>query len=294
MPVKTLTDFLVAIRQNLFEHGKIRYRKASTTSAGNSTGTTAVDSGASGFVDNYFNGCYFRTLSGVGARQKEVLVSGFTSATGTYTFAESIGTQVQSGVPYEVFEKGIFTDVAIIDWLNAELAAVPTYLNDDALVHIIKKTTMSGTSGVASLPADALKIISVEINGRVAALLSPDEKNRFSDDPWIPAVSGTNYVAIFTGSTGVDSNNLYGRLEYKPNDNATVTYTIIPKLPDISDSQTFTAPEWLFDILALGATARAFLASEDFDNYRLYKNLRDERIVAINQGSIGRAKVEKG
>ena len=293
MTPKTLTDFLVTIRQNLFEHGKIRYRKSATTSSGNSGGTTAVDSGASSFVDGYFNGCYFRLLSGTGARQKEVLVSGFTSASGTFTFAETIGLQVASGVSYEVFEKGIFTDVAIIDWINAELAAVPTYLNDDALVHIIKKTTTSGTSGVASLPSDALKIISVEIGGRVAALLNPDEKNRFTSDPWIPAVSGENYVAIFTGSTSVDSDNLYGRLEYRPNDNATVTYTIIPKLPDISSSQSLNAPEWLFDILCLGATARAFLASEDFDNYRLYKGLRDERISVINQGNLGRAKVEK-
>ena len=127
----------------------------------------------------------------------------------------------------------------------------------------------------------------------MAALLNPDERNRFTSDPWIPAVSGQNYVAIFSGDSGVDSNGLYGRLEYHPNDNATVTYTIIPKLPDISSSQNLNAPDWLFDILCLGATARAFLASEDFSNYEYYKSLRDERIAVINQGSARTTKIEK-
>ncbi len=290
---KTLSDFLVAVRQNLFEHNKIRYRKSTTTSAGNSSGTTVVDSSASSFVDDYFNGCYFRLLSGTGARQKEILVTDFVSSSGTFTLAETAGVQVGNGVSYEVFDKGIFTDTAIIDWINAELATVPTYLSGDALAQIVKKTSTPGTSGVASLPVDALKIISVEIGGRVAALLNPDEKNRFTSDPWIPAVSGQNYVAIFSGDSTVDSSGLYGRLEYRPNDNATVTYTIIPKLPDISSSQNLNAPDWLFDILCLGATARAFLASEDFNNYEYYKSLRDERIAVINQGSVGTTKVEK-
>ena len=132
---KTLSDFLVAVRQNLFEHNKIRYRKSTTTSAGNTSGTTAIDSSASSFVDDYFNGCYFRLLSGTGARQKEILVTDFVGSSGTFTLAETAGVQIGSGVLYEVFDKGIFTDTAIIDWINAELA-----LKHSAIIPVIAET----------------------------------------------------------------------------------------------------------------------------------------------------------
>lgn len=299
---KTARQLIESVRLNLFEYERIRYVRGTTTSAGATDGTTAIDSNLSSYLNDHFNGAFFRILEGAAARHKELLITDFASATGTVTLAASadnIGHQIASGTDYEIYDKGIWTDIQILEWLNTELARLPQLLPDGAIVHLIKKDTTAGTAGVASLPPDMLKFITLEVGGVVAGLLPPKDKNRFANDAFLPATTNRP-LAIFSGASAVDGNNLYARIEYRPANNATLTWTYIPKIPDVAQAdsagagaQTLQMPDHYADLLVLGATIRAFTASEDFSSASAFRSIYNERLQAIGASQAGKTKVEE-
>lgn len=286
-----LRKAIQTVRANLAEAGKARYVTGTTTSAGNSTGTTVVASELNAFLDDHFVGAFLRLTSGNGNLQKRVRITDFVQSTGTVTVAETLGVQVDSGVSFEIFDEGIYSDVDILEWLNAEQEELVDSLSNDAAATLIKRASTNATAGFgggttafAPLPSDAVRIVSAEISHRAVAILSPQERSRFTDDPFL---FGNDPVGIYCqdGSTA--------GIELRPNSNATVKWTYIPRFTTMSlSSQNLSTPDHLADLVILGATARALRASGDMVESREFETKKMTRIKMINELTAGKYKLE--
>jgi hypothetical protein len=77
------------------------YEASTTTSAGNSGGTTLVDTYASRYGDGYLSGMFIRITSGTSVNQIRRVTSN-TQATGTITVAPAFSAQVATSVTYQI------------------------------------------------------------------------------------------------------------------------------------------------------------------------------------------------
>jgi hypothetical protein len=77
------------------------YEASTTTSAGNSGGTTLVDTYASRYGDGYLSGMFIRITSGTCVNQIRRVTSN-TQATGTITVAPAFSAQVATSVTYQI------------------------------------------------------------------------------------------------------------------------------------------------------------------------------------------------
>ena len=291
---KTVEQIIESVRRNLFEAKKIRYFKGTTTSAGAADGTTAIDSSISGYNDDFFNGARFRPRDNVQTltTRGQVLITDFTGSTGTLTFEaaiapDGVGDQVASGTTYEIFDEGIWSDIAIIEWINSEQDALMALLTAEALATVTKRSTTAGTAGVAPNPTDMIRPIAITVGDRVAGLLNPDEQTRFKDDAFLPATTERPLAIFINGVSPTDG------LRYRPANNVTITWDYVPRLAEMTTTQDTELPDHYVSLLVLSVTATAFLASEDHNNHGLWKNLRDDRIKATNTLHAGKTKLEK-
>lgn len=285
---KNITQLITTVRANQLAGSRLRYKTGTTTGAGNAGGTTFVDSGLSTYADDFFNGCWARLTSGSFSKLKEVLVTDFVSSTGTVTVAETLGNQVATSTSYEIFEKNVWSDPHILEWLNGELASIAHLLDERVAPQLIKRSTVSGVSGVLQIPSDMVRLVSLRLTdgSGTVHLLHPSQRYRFDDDD----VGSNSYrLVIPAGSSSVDANQFYGRFEYKPTGNTSFDFDYIPKLADVSSSQVLQAPDWLADILVAGATYRGFVASDDFTKAQAYKTQRDELITLANRQQLSKA-----
>jgi len=268
---KTLRQLITSVRSNLAEKKAMRYVTGTTTSAGNAGGTTLIDSGLSSYLDTHFVGCVANLTSGTSAGHKQPLISIFVASTGTVTMAETIGVQVGSSVTYEIMEAGQWTDRQIIDALNGEQDEILEKLSDEALINVATRGTTAGTAGVGVLPTGMIRPITVLVDSVVAGVLNVDEENRFYNDPFLPGT--TNHpVGLYSGRSFL----------YRPANNATLTWSYIGRLAELSSSQSTELPDHYADLLVLLACKRLFAISEDFDSMKAFKILSDERLQAIN------------
>lgn len=174
-----------------------------------------------------------------------------------------------------------WTPAELLTYANEETVNLLTVLKDDVLSQFQKKSTTSGSSGVASIPSDALKILNYQIDGVTPVKLPSSQRYRFENDGFLGTTSSP--VAIFSGNASVDGNSLYGRLDFKPANNATITWYYIPKLPDVSSSQVLEAPDWFIDLVVLSTVSRALTAAGSFNEAEAFLNKRTERIKIINE-----------
>lgn len=282
---KTVEELIFSVRANQVDNTNFRYKTGTTTSSGNAGGTTFIDSGLSSFVDDFFNGCHARITNSGFSKLKEILITDFTSSTGTVTVAETFGGQILNTYTYEIFEKSVWTDPQIIEWLNSELSSLAHLLDDKVAASLIKKETVAGASGVLAIPDDMIRLIGIETTdgSGTVTMLHPTQRDRFNDDD---TASEAHRVVIPSGATSVDGNNIFGTYQYKPTDVESFDFYYIPKLADLTTSQDLQAPNWLADLLVLGATVRGFMASDDFDKAREFRGYRDDFIALANRQQI--------
>lgn len=286
-------QILQRVRANLAEAGRARYTTGTTSSDGNAGGTTFIASGLNIFLDDHFNGAYARLLSGTGAWHKRPRITDFTQSTGTVTATEGFGAQVVAGVSFEIFDEEIYSDVDLFNWINAEQDELVDVLTNDALLLLLKRGNTGAVAGFgggitafAALPSDAVRIISADISGRVVAILNPKERTRFYDDPFIPGTANEP-VGIYSQDGTTPG------IELRPNNNATVKWTYIPRITEVSLSQDdVSMPDHYVDLLVLGATARALRSSEDYTQAREFETKKFTRIKAINEQNQGTPRLE--
>lgn len=286
---KTIEQLIFSVRANQIDNTNFRYKIGTTTSTGNAAGTTFIDSALSTYVDDFFNGCFARITSGSFDKMREALVTDFVSSSGTVTVAETLGGAIVNTLTYEIFEKGVWTEPQIIDWLNAELSTLAHLLDDKALSMLIKKSTITGSSGVIStLPTDMVRLLSIRVSdgSGTVHLFSPTQRDRFDDDD---SNSSSHRIAIFSGSTIVDAGNIFSRIEYKPANTESFDLFYVPSLASLTTSQDLQAPDWVGDLLVLGATVRGFIASDDFNKAQTFKGYRDELVALANQQQLSKA-----
>lgn len=281
---KTAKQLIREVRQNLYELDKIRYNEGTTTSAGATTGLTLIDSSLSSFVDDYFVGAFVEITSGTFVNSGLSLITDFVSTTGTVTIDADLGGQIGSGVTYRITEQGIYTDSYILQLLNNALNSLPLWLSDYHLKVAQKKAVTTGVSGVTTIPEDLIYHFRIDVNDRRASVLENNQYKKFREDPFL--FDSNNPVVIFTGETSVDSNNQFGRLEYRPDNNVNIQWYYLPRLSDVNESSNIQLPTYLDYLITLDATQRALEASEDFDNAQVYEKQKTEQIQLINNKTV--------
>lgn len=284
----TVTSLILKVKTNLAEQKAMRYL-SSTATSGSST-TIVVSSLASVYPDDTFNGCYARLTSGVGANFKRVLVSDYTGSSGTFTLAESIGFTVTTNT-FEVFDVGIWADPDILSWMNDEQKELQILLSDEVQHQIVKRTSTTSSSGFAAYPSAMLRLVkhpeyglAVEVgDGVVTPIYSPAERMLLNDDAFLTATI-TEPVAWLSH----DGGSVYG-IRHHPTTVATVYWTHVPLLSDMTLSGNAGLPDFLTNLLVLGTTCHGFMSSEDFSNATAWKSKRDEQIKLLNQDFAGRS-----
>lgn len=277
---KTARQFLTAVRSNLSELKGLRYVSSIATADGGSTGLTLIDTTLSTYANDHFVGC----VAKIASDHRRPLISDFVSSTGTLTVGDGstpstgFGRQATIGVAYEIMEKGIWDDSELIQFGNESQIDLLNMLSDDALVTVAKGTTTAGTLGDSALPSDFIRLISLLISDSgssseftVAGIIPPDEEWRFYHDPFLTGNSD-NPVAIFRA----------GRVLYRPAVNATLKWSYIGKLLDLSGSQGFEWPDDFFPLICDRSTAKAFEVSEDYNSAAIFNRRFLEGVQARN------------
>lgn len=277
---KSARQFLTAVRSNLSELKGLRYISSTATADGSATGLTLIDSTLSAYQDDHFVNCTIKIASD----HRRPLISDFVSSTFTITVGDGVtastgfGRRATIGIAYEIMEKGIWDDNQIIEFGNQTQIDLLALLSDDALVTVAKGATTTGTLGDSALPTGFMRLISLLISDSgssteftVAGIIPPDEEWRFYHDPFLTGNSD-NPVAIFRA----------GRVLYRPAANATLKWSYIGKLLDLSGSQSFEWADDFFNLLCDRTTAKAFEASEDYNSAAIFNRRFVEQIQARN------------
>lgn len=178
-----------------------------------------------------------------------------------------------------------WTPAELLTYANLESVGLLNLIKDDALVQFQKKSTTVGSSGVAQIPSDAMHILGFQVAGVTPVMLKSNERSRFESDGYLGTTG--NPVAIFSGNVSVDANDIYGRLDFKPANNATITWYYIPKLPDVTSSQDLEAPDWYLDLLVLATVARALIANGQINEAEPFLLKRNEQVKMINERPAG-------
>lgn len=287
----TTKSLLIEVKSNLAEIKKFRYVTGTATSG---SSTSIVSSTlANTYPDDTFNGCFARLTSGSAANFKRVLVSDFTGATFTVTLAESIGFAITTQT-FEIFDRGLYDDPDILQWLNTEQIELAHMLTDEALTNFIKRDTTSGTTGFAAFPTDFLRNIqdAVEVGeNNVAPIYKPSERMIFADDAFIPGTT-LEPVAIYSSQEQGDGSFLRG-IDYKPANNLTVYWNYVAVPADMTLSGNMTLPDACRPALVAGATARALMMSEDMGQAGAWLKKRDMLIQVMNGQSQNRTRQDK-
>jgi hypothetical protein len=280
------------VRINLKEFDKIRYIEGTTTSSsGNDTQIISTNFStytAGSLVGAYVSmGHYPSNASGSSGHNNIALITAHSGT--TITFTPGLADTQDSGQTFTVFDKGIWSDLEIIDYIANEIYSLPDDFDPDALFSIVKDgVTTSGVTGVAPLPADLAVPVVVQIDDVVTPVLKATRRFRFDNDAFLPGTTNKP-VAIFSGASTLD-NGQYGRLRYRPANNATITWQYIPVLPVLTDSQNLELPDRLADVIVLGATARAYANAEMMEQALYYEKKKEQRVAKVNNTLVGVAK----
>lgn len=254
------------VRRFLNEEKSFRYKKTTTTSAGASTGATVISTNLTQ-VDDSWNGCIVRILSG-NAEGQERTVEDFANSTGTLTFTNNVfPVQIDSGVSIEIFEVGSWSgssiEQALLDSINYVAALVPK----EALEDYIVTETVGAVSGVADPPTSALDIHHITINGKPAVPISSKRYRRIisGQDSYLNPVGTTRYLYFFSGK---DSTN--GQLRFAPSGSFDVVYHKTPIAAWNSDGDITNFPDKLWQAVVCYSCSLLWDAAEDYDAARIW------------------------
>lgn len=260
-----MSDFstiLGKVRSTLLEAG-VRYKRTTATSAGAADGTTIVSTNLAELNDAWNNmDCTIITGQAALNGLKKV-VEDFTASSDTLTFTNNVWpVQVANSVTFELTEKGIW---AADDLRKFMEMAANWFLRRafDLNVNFTVQEDISGTSGIASLPANVMKFVEpiVKINDIVAAIISPDRAAVFDDDAFIDATNG-DFIAYFWGRASSSAN--VGQLIYKPATNQTCTFNFVP-LASFDTDGAWKPPNETWDAIAMITAGLALQANERTD-----------------------------
>ena len=276
-----IENLLIAVRSNLNEQKKSRYRRFTTTSAGASDGTTAICASLNDLNNDALNGCEMLVLSSGVLENKKRVVEDFVSSTGTLHFTNNaFEAQVPTSTVCEVFEKGIWSSADIklklIDAINFLAGALPKA----ALNGYVRKEAVGSVGGVADCPTNAIDLLSVYINDEPAVPVPPERMARLISgrDRYANPTTTNRYMYLFEGK-----NTTQAQLRFFPATNVGVTYNKIPLMTDFESDGSTYFPDEFFQAASLYATGLLYQVNRDleFANVffsRAFENLQSRGI----------------
>jgi hypothetical protein len=248
------SDMLVVLRTDLAQRG-VRYKAATSTSAGTSDGTTIISTSLTQ-LDDAWNGC--ECVLSTGEVKK---VEDFTASTDTLTFTNNpFPKQVGSGVSFELFEPGTWRGDDLKRFIEQAGRVFTRIAPDDILRNFAVRESKAGSLGTINLPSEVLRFVEpiLLINGKKVDILPPEEASYLTEGAFIDPTDGA-FIGYFAGRQSSSQN--VGQFKYKPAVNQSGTWHFVPR-PSFDTSGNWKVPEELWEPIIFIATNLALLANE--------------------------------
>jgi len=190
----------------------------------------------------------------------EKTVEDFTASSDTLSFTNNVWPkQVGSGLTFELTEPGIWSANDLRKFIESSANRFLRLASDLGVNYAVEET-IGAVTGVVDLPANVLKFVDpqIKIDGKVAAIISPDRASQLDDDPFINPTTGEP-IGHFLGRSSASTD--VGRFKFKPATNASVIFNFIP-IASFDNNGAWKVPEEAWEAIQYLAVSEALLANE--------------------------------
>ena len=282
----TTPEIILQVNAQLGQRGRNRFFTGTTTGAGNAAGTTFVSTGLTG-VDDAYNEMEFKITSGdldgqIGR------IGDWVNSTNTGSLIEPMETQIPSGVTFEIGEKGVVSDIDIIDYINNAQENLATHLVPDVFAADLIDLEIAMSAGVASavlpdtyagVPNKGYFKTGSSVNYDIE-IIPIDRKNMIRRNPF-KGQTVKDIVVWFQNQKAYMAPGLTG----------TLVFPVVPNFTDVSYSVASTMPSFVHYLLVIYAVWHGWEQKRDFAKAADKKTEYYAEIEGINNRYANNAKL---